>query len=79
MRHATLAVLVSDVACGLLAPVSAGAHIGPVPAQPDGAAEKALPRMPDGRPDLQGYWSTQTFTPLERPAHLAGKGLGGER
>ena len=26
-----------------------------------------------GTPDLQGYWTTQTFTPLERPEHLAGK------
>lgn len=25
------------------------------------------PRTPDGRPDLQGYWTTQTFTPLQRP------------
>ena len=30
-----------------------------------------VPRMPDGRPDLQGTWTTQTFTPLERPDHLA--------
>ena len=29
--------------------------------------------LPDGRPDLQGYWTTQTFTPLERPEYLAGK------
>ena len=32
-----------------------------------------LPRTPDGRPDLQGFWTTQTFTPLERPEHLAGQ------
>ena len=25
------------------------------------------PRTPDGQPDLQGFWSNQTFTPLERP------------
>ena len=29
---------------------------------------KAIPRTPDGRPDMQGYWTNQTFTPLERPA-----------
>ena len=29
------------------------------------------PRTPDGRPDLQGYWTNNTVTPLERP-----KGLG---
>jgi len=31
------------------------------------------PRTPDGQPDLQGYWTNATFTPLERPAELAGK------
>ncbi len=25
------------------------------------------PRMPDGQPDLQGYWTNATYTPLERP------------
>ena len=25
------------------------------------------PRTPDGQPDLQGYWSNATYTPLERP------------
>jgi hypothetical protein len=31
------------------------------------------PRSPDGKPDLQGYWTNATLTPLERPAELAGK------
>jgi hypothetical protein len=31
------------------------------------------PRTADGHPDLQGYWTNATFTPLERPADLAGK------
>ena len=26
-----------------------------------------MPRTPEGRPDLQGLWTTQTFTPLQRP------------
>ena len=33
----------------------------------------SAPRAPDGRPDLQGLWTMATFTPLERPAYLAGK------
>ena len=32
-----------------------------------------LPRTADGQPDLQGYWTNATLTPLERPAELAGK------
>jgi hypothetical protein len=31
------------------------------------------PRTPDGRPDLQGTWTTQTFTPLQRPKRYAGR------
>jgi hypothetical protein len=33
----------------------------------------AVPRTPDGRPDLQGVWNFATATPLERPSELAGK------
>ena len=40
---------------------------------PSGAGKKALPRTPDGKPDLQGIWTNVTLTPLERPAELAGK------
>ena len=29
------------------------------------------PRLPDGKPDLQGVWDYRTLTPLERPANLA--------
>jgi hypothetical protein len=31
------------------------------------------PRTPDGHPDLQGYWTNNTITPLERPKGLGGK------
>jgi hypothetical protein len=27
-----------------------------------------LPRTPDGHPDLHGYWTSLSFTPMERPA-----------
>src|SRR5262245_16150853 len=26
-----------------------------------------VPRLPDGRPDFQGFWNNTTYTPLERP------------
>jgi hypothetical protein len=31
------------------------------------------PQTPDGQPDLSGYWTNITLTPLQRPANLAGK------
>ena len=31
------------------------------------------PRTPDGKPDLQGVWTSATLTPLERPADLGNK------
>ena len=33
----------------------------------------APPLTPDGKPDLQGVWTNNTVTPLERPKALAGK------
>jgi hypothetical protein len=40
----------------------------PVPAQ-----NRSIPRLADGKPDMQGYWTNQTFTPLERPAQFKDK------
>ena len=37
------------------------------------AATAAIPRTADGKPDMQGYWTNQTFTPLERPAQFKDK------
>ena len=37
------------------------------------AEEWTTPRTADGQPDLQGYRTNQSFTPLERPPELAGK------
>ena len=72
MSHAGLTALVTVIAIGSLALVPASGQ-----SQAQRAADTAppwtLPRTPDGRPDLQGYWTTQTFTPLERPEYLAGK------
>ena len=34
-----------------------------------------VPRTPDGKPDLQGFWDFRTLTPLERPANLKDKAV----
>jgi hypothetical protein len=49
-----------------VAAVSANAQ-SPRPA----AGTWTAPRTPDGHPDLQGIWTTHTFTPLQRPARYA--------
>src|SRR5215831_13302883 len=36
-----------------------------------GQAKKYTPpRTPDGQPDLQGFWTNSTYTPLERPRNV---------
>ena len=61
-------------ACGGHGGGGAGAR---PPRRPDfveaARGRQAVPRTPDGRPDLQGYWTNATFIPLERPAEFAGK------
>jgi len=42
-------------------------------AKPSAAKSWTPPKTPDGQPDLQGYWTNATLTPLERPAQLASK------
>ena len=34
---------------------------------------RAVPRTPDGRPDMQGVWDFRTITPLERPSQFAAR------
>ena len=50
-------------ATAVVAPVSLSA----VQAASSASGEWVVPRTPDGRPDLQGNWSSATLTPLERP------------
>lgn len=72
MSHGRLATFVTVIAVGLLGPVHASGQ-DRAEREPAGTSTWTLPRTLDGHPDLQGYWTTQTFTPLERPARLAGK------
>ena len=55
--------------------VAAIATVGlwvPVSGQNAGRGWSA-PRTPDGHPDLQGFWTNDTVTPLERPAEFGNK------
>ena len=70
MNHASRTALATVVAIAFLVPAPAAAQ-NPAQGEAAAASEWTLPRTPDGRPDLQGYWTTQTFTPIERPEHLA--------
>ena len=70
MSHRYLAALATVVVVGALASVAVAGQSQSQEAG-DGEATWTLPRTPDGQPDLQGYWTTQTFTPLERPERLA--------
>ena len=36
-------------------------------------SKPAIPRAPDGHPDLQGTWDFAQLTPFERPGNFAGK------
>ncbi len=72
MTQQSLVVLATAIAIGMLGPVSVSGQTQ-ARTEADGTAEWTLSRTADGHPDLQGFWTTQTFTPLERPEHLADK------
>jgi len=66
------------VAGGLLAVLVAPPLAAPGRAAAQGPAEAGqadapyqAPRTPSGHPDLEGFWSNQTYTPLERREGVA--------
>src|ERR1700681_264136 len=63
--------------CLFMSLLLAAAHLAgqtpPTAAKTNPAAHWTPTRTPDGKPDLQGIWSSSTLTPLERPPELAGK------
>ena len=67
--------VISGTAALILAAVL-GAGMASVGAQSPGRAAGTAsgtykaPRTPDGQPDLQGFWTNQTYTPLQRPNNV---------
>jgi hypothetical protein len=56
----------------MVAALAAMALSVPVSGQVSGRGY-SVPRTPDGQPDLQGFWTNDTVTPLERPAEFGNK------
>jgi hypothetical protein len=61
------------IALALMASAPAIQLAGQSSLRPTRGHAQAIPRMPDGRPDLQGMWTNVTLTRLERPAELGDK------
>jgi hypothetical protein len=58
------------IASGLVVCVALSGAVLSIPVMGAGQAAKAgwsVPRLADGRPDLQGVWANNNMTPLERP------------
>jgi len=55
-----------------LSTIPAAGQARPAGARTTGSQATAYtaPRTPDGQPDLQGFWTNATYTPLERPKNV---------
>jgi hypothetical protein len=65
------AVQVALIASVLFIPLTAAAQAGQSSAK--SANSGWTKKTPDGQPDLQGFWSSSTNVPLERPANCGAK------
>jgi hypothetical protein len=75
MNHRFLVVVSGLLVSGAvvwLATIHVAGQTGSAGARTNGRSAKpyVTPRTPDGHPDLQGFWSNTTITPLERPKNV---------
>jgi hypothetical protein len=68
MTYRFLSNLGAAVLCTALLPAQTPSAAAK-PARPVKSA--AIPRTPDGHPDLQGIWTNATVTPMDRPAQFS--------
>src|SRR5215470_2759195 len=71
-RAAAAGVQAVVIALALLLPAIAAAQAAP-PAASKAPAAAWTKKTPDGQPDLQGFWSSQTNAPLERDPNCGTK------
>ncbi len=72
MGHRSLGVPAAVIAMASVAVLHAAGQSSPKPTA-KAAKPWTAPRTADGQPDLTGYWTHATYTPVERPAEFAGK------
>lgn len=68
-------VSIAGVVLGIAALIALSPVVHGQTAARTNARGSNMPRTPDGQPDLQGFWTNDTVTPLERPAEFGDKAI----